>query len=260
MPKPIFVLFLAISVILFSSCNEVPPIETTTREPTFAEATTETTAAEETTLAETTTAEVVYTEPQMGGRFANYWTPHFSMSLYPWTITPSYEYESSEDYDIEITGMSAEPYEEMPRTVKLQITNKTGKPITQYGSPFLEMYDETAFGGIGAWVRMPFIVEAEAYEGVILHESSYEYELAPYEGLLPVFFMEGEYAIYYTMDFKDRTGSEQLKCRAVFYLNDGPHYVEFTLIPSSDPRKHSVNEKYVWPYGSWTYGYSIKEK
>lgn len=249
--KNIITWLLAVScLLLLAACNETPLIETTTGETTSAETTTlETTTAETTTTVETTTEAVP--EFQKGGRMLSDWSPRMSWMFYPWTISPDYEYEPSRDYEIEITGISDEIYESLPRTVTLQITSKTGKPITQYGSPYLEIYEAAMFEGVGAWVRMPYIVEEEAEAGLTPRESSYEYKLGISENMLPIFEFPEEYALYYQMHIRDMARSETLKCRIVLYLNDGPHYVEFCLNPSSDPRHFLFSSEYKWPYGSW---------
>lgn len=257
--KTLISLLLTLSLVLFLiSCNETPPIETTTGETTSAETTAETTSAEPTTTepttSETTTEETtIPEETYKKGMTMNTWRPEISLVYYPWTITLDYEYDTSENYDIEIIAdIPPEGYPYLPETITMQITNKTGVPIKQYGSPHIEIYERTATGGMGAWVRIPYINEEEADAGIIERESSYTYEMVVKNGLRPVLDNKN-YVIYYDIQaITNNNKDEDARCRIVLYLDDGPHYVEFLL---SYRRKGYAfgPPRGDWPYGTWKY-------
>ncbi len=213
--KALISLLLTLSlVLLLISCNETPPLETTTGEMTTAE-TTETSAS---TTESTSLLTETYVFPPPPSTGIDHW---IVPSDKEWLFTPEYGKESSEKYDFEFMIMDAEKRGEfssfwsMPYEITCHIVNKTGEPFWQVGTAYLE-YKGVTVSGVEGWIRVPYANVTENKRGLLEYpsgEGTYVLDLQNNENL-------GE-------NLSWNTTYDSGIYRLVFFLNDGPHYVYF---------------------------------
>ncbi len=242
-------IFLIVAAICFTgmltACEQVPDesaIQTTSAEPstdpqtTTAETTTETTTSHSMIITHSEVIPRQTTAEKPGGNVYQPTTPYHSGKLYwyaptdEWYYSPAYETKPSENYDFVFTLKDAHQeanaplpcFHIMPSLIVCEIKNQTGEGFSRVGSAYLE-YLTVAPSGQQAWVRVPYVNTDENREGV------HTYPQATAEYIVKM--NESRYLGDNLLSFSVYPSGNY---RLVFFLDDGPHYVEFICLSAPE--------------------------